>query len=218
MTQIIPAILTNDFKKLQELIEKSQENVDRVQIDIIDGVFVDNKTIRPEVLSTIETNLFFDYHLMVKEPVNWLEAAMRGFADRIIGQIEMMSSQREFVQETQQKGAKVGVAIDLDTPVSEIEKDILMDLDVVIVMSVRAGFGGQKFQKKSLEKIKRLAVLREKDPTPFKICVDGGVNMDNIVQIKKAGADEVSIGRRIFTKSMEQTLRQYYNKLGEKYE
>lgn len=218
MTKIIPAILTDDNQKLQDLIKQSEGVVDRVQIDIIDAVFADNKTIRPDSLIDIETNLFFDYHLMVKEPINWVEASIRGFADRIIGQVEMMSSQSAFIEKVQTSGARAGLAIDIDTKVSEMERNILTDLDLVIVMSVKAGFGGQRFQEKTLDKIKELAFWREKEETPFKICIDGGVNMDNIVKIKKAGADEVSIGRRLFTNNMEETLNEYYNRLGEKYE
>ncbi|MBI3290495.1 hypothetical protein HYZ78_03815 [Candidatus Microgenomates bacterium] len=194
MVQIIPAILTNDVNELREKLELLNGVVERVQIDIIDGVYADNKTILPDILMEIETGLLIDFHLMTKEPVDWVERCVRGLADRIFGQIEQMSSQNEFIGRVQEVGVKVGLALDLDTPVEKIEPEVFLNLDAVLVMSVAAGFGGQEFDARVLDKIKKLDAIRSRDSTPFRICVDGGINENNIREIVAAGADEVAVG------------------------
>ena len=198
MVEIIPSILSNDPKELAELIGRSEGKVDRVHIDIIDGKFADNKTIDPSALEEIDTNLRLDYHLMVKEPINWVERCARGQADRIIAQIEMMTNQVDYVGKVQEVGAKIGLGIDLNTPVSKLDPVILTNLEVVLVMSVKAGFGGQAFDKKTIDKIGKLEEIRGRDDTPFRICVDGGINEKTVRGVVKAQADEVSMGRLLF--------------------
>jgi len=209
MLEIIPSILTNDPFEARELIARCDGVVERVSIDIIDGKFVKNKTIDPSLLSDLDTTLKVDYHLMVNEPVNWVERCVRGQADRIIGQVEQMSDQVEFVGEVQKNGLYVGLALDIDTPISRIDPSILTSLDVVLVMSVPAGFGGQEFDKRALEKISKLAEIRSKDATPFRIQDDGGVTLETIYNIAKAGADEVSIGRRIFEGDLGSNIKKF---------
>jgi len=198
MLKIIPAILTSDIREVEEKLRRLEGQVDRVQIDIIDGVFVDNKTIDPSALENIETDLNLDFHLMTKEPIDWIERAARAGADRIIGHIEMMQSQIDFVGKVQQVGAYVGLALDLATPIEELDRVILTNLDVVLVMAVSAGFGGQKFERSVLDKIRKLDEIRVRDDTPFKICVDGGETESTIGDTYFEGADEIAIGRRIF--------------------
>ncbi|MBN1168284.1 hypothetical protein JXA63_00180, partial [Candidatus Woesebacteria bacterium] len=198
MIEIIPAILTNDPVKFNQLLEKIEKGPGkRVQIDIIDGVFTDNVTVEPNVMYDSDTKLSIDYHLMVDEPVDWVDRCIKGYADRIIGHIEKMSNQVDFVGKVQEVGAQVGLAIDIDTPLSELDSTILNNLDVVLVMSVKAGFGGQKFDDRALTKIDRLDEIRSRDDTPFKICDDGGITLENIDDIRRAGVNEVSIGKRL---------------------
>jgi ribulose-phosphate 3-epimerase len=197
MIEIIPAILTNNSEEIPVLLEKAADQGDRVQIDIIDSVFAANKTVLPAALENLETDLKLDFHLMVKEPVNWIEGCVRANAERIIGQVEMMASQIDFVGKVEESGAKVGLALDLETPVSALERVILTDLDVVLVMSVKAGFGGQKFEEKALAKVRQLQKIRSQDQTPFKICVDGGVTPEIMKKLETAGVDEAAMGRRI---------------------
>lgn len=212
MVEVVPAILTNDIEELRDLLSQAEGVVDRVQIDIIDGQFVDNKTVDPSVFENIETTLLLDFHLMVKEPKSWVERCIRAGADRIIGQVEMMSDQTQFLGKVQEVGKYVGLAVDLETPISKIDSVILNNLDVVLVMSVPAGFGGQEFNDSALEKIKELDEIRARDDTPFKIIVDGGVSLENIRDLKKAGADEVSVGRRIFEGSLEENIKMFVDK------
>ena len=206
MIKIIPSILTNSPDEARELIEKCEGVAERAQIDIIDGKFVDNKTIDPVVFEVLETELKLDFHLMTKEPTDWVEKCVRGGADRVFGQIEMMESQIDFVGKIQEVGLSVGLAIDLGTPVTELDPVILTNLDAVLVMSVAAGFGGQAFDSRALDKIKKLDEIRVRDTTPFRICIDGGINKDNIREVVKAGADEVSIGKSLFNGELSQNI------------
>lgn len=198
MLNIIPSILTDSSAEAFDLISKCEGVVDRIHIDIIDGQFANNKTVYPEIFQDLNTALMIDYHLMVKKPINWLEKCLLGQVDRVIAQVEMMEDQLAFVTKATELGMQVGLAIDLDTPVSSIDETILTDLDVVLVMSVKAGFGGQQFHPEALEKVKQLVEIAKQDATPFKICVDGGETLDTIDDTIEAGADEVSIGRRLF--------------------
>lgn len=212
MVEIIPAILTMDAAEAEEMLGKAEGVVERVQIDILDGQFAKNRTIDPSALEDIFTSLNLDFHLMTKEPIDWVEKSVRAMADRIFGQIEMMESQVEFVGKAQEVGVSVGLAIDLDTQVDGLDSAILTSLDAVLVMSVPAGFGGQKFDKSALEKIKRLDEIRARDKTPFKICVDGGITEKNIAKVRRAGADEVSIGRRIFKGDLAKKIKLFRKK------
>jgi len=106
--EIIPAILTSDPQELKQLINEAEGVVEGVQIDILDGQFAKNKTIDPSIFQTIETNLYLDFHLMTKEPVDWIEKSTRVSAKRIIGQVEMMENQMEFIEKVIETGTLVG--------------------------------------------------------------------------------------------------------------
>lgn len=209
MLEIIPSILTKNPQELRDLMGKAEGLVERVQIDIVDGVFADNRTIDPLALREVETSLKLDFHLMVKEPIKWIEKCASAGADRIIGHIEQMSSQVEFVGQTQEMGAAIGLAIDLETKVTELDETILDNLDVILVMSVAAGFGGQKFEPKTLEKISELNEIKARDETPYRICVDGGVTIDNIGKVVKNGVEEVAIGRRLFEGDIQKNIKKF---------
>ncbi|HJY98470.1 MAG TPA: hypothetical protein VJ227_02025 [Patescibacteria group bacterium] len=205
MTEIIPAILTDsvsDFEKkvadVESAVLANDLNIKRVQVDIIDGVFADNKTIDPSNIVGVDTNLSLDFHLMVKNPAGWVEKCANAGADRIIGQIEMMDSQAEFVGKVQEAGLYVGLALDLATPVANFDPVVLTGVDVILLMSVKAGWGGQEFDPGVIEKIKKLDEIRVRDSTPFKICVDGGINEDVAGKLHLAGADEFAVGKRLF--------------------
>lgn len=206
MVEIIPAILTSDIKEVEEKLKRCEGVVERVQVDIIDGQFVENKTVDPSVLENIETDLKIDFHLMVKEPIHWVERVGRAGADRIIAQIEEMTDQVAFIGKVEEIGAEIGLAIDLKTPVSDIDPTILTNLDVVLVMAVKAGWGGQKFDPKVIDKIEELDEIRERDKTPFRICVDGGETEGTVDDTHFAGADEVVIGRRLFTGDLKENI------------
>lgn len=205
--QLIPSILTDSPLELRKMISQAEEaGVKRVQIDVIDGKFTGNRTVDPIALRDIEPRLLVDYHLMVNEPINWVEKCVQSFADCVIGQIEMMGSQLEFIAKVGATGAKVGLAIDLKTPIEAIDEGVIQSLDIILVMSVPAGFGDQIFDPRVLGKIKKLAKIRDSEQSRLAICVDGGITKENIASVKKAGADEVSIGRKIFTGDINQNI------------
>ena len=198
MVEVVPSILTNDPQELKELINRCEGQVDRVSIDIIDGHFVDNKTIDPSAMNYVDTNLRLDFQLMTKNPTNWIEKCFRAQADRIIGHIELMEDQDVFVGKVQELGCRCGLAIDIDTPIKQLDYSLLADIDVILVMSYKAGFGGQDLDPVVFEKIKKLDSIRVRDDTPFRIHVDGGINKDTIKSVVENGADEVSVGRSLF--------------------
>lgn len=207
MVKIIPAVLTNDGNEAREFIEDCQAVAKKVQFDVIDGVFADNKTLDPTFFKDLDLSFDVDYHLMVKEPINWIEKCVEAQAERIIGQIEMMSDQMEFIKKVQETGSSVGLAIDLSTPVSAISDDILESLDVVLLMSVKAGFGGQEFSLDSWDKIKELVEKRNKLTHKFKICVDGGITVELAHDMEKAGVNEVAVGKRIFSGELDENIK-----------
>lgn len=200
--ELIPTILTDDPKEIAEKIhlfeslvdEDGKSVVSRLHIDIADGELTQGKTIPLEVLENIETPLVLDIHLMVEEPIDWVERAIRAMGERIIGQIEMMTSQPEFVGKVTEAGLRVGLAIDIDTPVSSLDSAILKDVDAVLVMGRKAGFGEYPFDETALDKVKELISIREGDATPFKILLDGGVGGENVEKIKRVGVDEICVG------------------------
>lgn len=209
MVEIIPSILTKDINEARQMIKMCDGITQRVQVDIIDGIFANNVTVKPWELKNLDVFLGLDFHLMVNEPIDWVERCLGVGADRIIGQIEMMSSQVEFVKKVEEKNLRLGLAIDLSTPVSKIDKSLFEKLDVVLVMSVDAGFGGQKFDFKVLDKIKELNEIRIKGKTPFRICVDGGETTEVIDDSVRDGADEIVVGRRLFDGDIKENINRY---------
>lgn len=188
--QIIPAILTQDRFEARAELERIQKagNYSRVQVDFIDGEYANNFTIRPDELDmTPFLGLQFDAHLMVVEKnlTGYLKQARKVGYDRIIPQMESISNPGEFR----------GLALDVHSPVVVIEP-YLHQLEVVVVMAIEPGFGGQKFDSGVMEKVKQLSSLREQSKFRFKICVDGGVQKEQLAELEKAGVDEVAVGAK----------------------
>lgn len=204
--EIIPAILTDSIEEAKAMLSLSDTVATRTQVDIIDGIFVNNRTIFPESLEDEIYTTKLDFHLMVNEPISWVERCMRGNADRIIGQVEQMSDQAAFVDKVLSFGVLVGLAVDLSTEVIDIDPDIIPLLDVILVMSVEAGFGGQSFNKQALSKIEGLINLREENAYKFNVCDDGGVTIENGSVLSQKGVDEVAIGRRLFDGDLENNM------------
>lgn len=208
MVEIIPAILTSDIHELADLLEKASE-ASRVQIDVIDGKYADNKTIGPEELKGLHPKPLLDFHLMVFDPIDWVDRCLRAGADRVIGQIEHMQSQADFVGKVISLNLKAGLAIDLDTDLEKLDQELLPKLDCILVMSVPAGFGGQRFNLKSLDKMQQLKKIKEENNYKYTICDDGGVTIHLIDDAHYVGADEVSIGRRIFDGDVVENIQRY---------
>ncbi len=181
--QIIPGILEKDWAEIEKKIEIIKTFSNKIHIDIIDGKFADNLTfLDPKPFMKYSNDLFFEAHLMVEEPINYLDSFAKAGFKKFIGHIEKMSNQEEFVAKGELLG-EVGLALDLQTSIEEI-KVPFEDLDLVLLMSIHAGFSGQDFEQSSLEKIK---TLRSKTTIPIE--VDGGINDQTVGLAKQAGAN-----------------------------
>lgn len=214
---IIPAINTSNSEEATGLISKLEEVIlpqgfplERIQIDVNDATFENIKTITPEIFADVDTKLELDYHLMVSNPALWIERCVRGQAERIIGHIEKMQDQLEFVEKATELGVKVGFALDINTPIEQIDESLLTSLDVILLVSYPAGAGGKKLEERVFEKIERLVEIKNRDLTPFKICLDGGITLDNIKRVKVAGVDEVAITKRVLEGNIEENLEKFY--------
>ncbi len=211
--KIVPAILTSDPSELKAMINNAEELFDRAQLDIIDGVFADNKTVEPSSMGYIETNLALDFQLMVKEPVNWVEQCVRAGAERIIGHIEAMEDQFAFVKKVTEEGRSVGFGLDLATAIEKIHPKLLTSLDAVLLMSVKAGFGGQEFDESIYLKITNLLKLRDEYEADFSLIIDGGVKPQFIKKLSALGVDEVAVGRSLITGNIKKNLQQFNDQL-----
>lgn len=189
VVNIIPDVLEVDVSDIAQKVELVKESFERFHVDIIDGLFVDNLTVSLGDLKGIDFGeLKLDLHLMVDDPVAWVEECVELKPGRVIGQIERMGSQREFVDWVKGYEVGVGLAVDLYTPVSSIEMEVLSDVDVVLLMSVKAGNSGQKFEKTVIKKIEKL-----REGYDGLIMVDGGMNDKTYEKVIEAGADEVAM-------------------------
>lgn len=182
MFEIIPGILEKEWSEIEKKIEAVRPFAKTIHIDIIDGKFANNTTfLDPQPFKKYTKEFFFELHMMVENPIEYLKPwADAGFI-RFLGQIEKMPDQIEFIAEGQLLG-EVGLAIDLKTPLSQI-KVPFEDLDSILLMSVPAGFSGQQFNPYVLDKIKEVS-----SKTFIPIGVDGGINDITLPQIKSAGA------------------------------
>ncbi len=204
-----------ELSKVQDLLDRAV-GIERVHIDFVDGVFADNTTVEPQVIASLTTNSKLDFHLMVDKPVEWLQKCKEGGADRVISQIEMMFDIDAYVDVSKDMFGMVGLALDLDSEVEKIPEHLLQHLDTLLLMSVKAGFGGQEFESSALEKIKYFDKVRKKNGYLYTIGVDGGVSLENIKSIVDAGVDEVSVGNRLFEGDLAGNINRYlkaaYNK------
>jgi ribulose-phosphate 3-epimerase len=206
MTKVIPGILTNSIDELKKLMLQTQEVVDRVHIDIIDGIFVNNQTIEPSALGDFDTKLLIDYHLMVNNPEGWLARCANSMADRVFGHIEMMENQMNFVEKSISFNLETGLALDMKSGVEKLDEEALSLIDALIIMGVNAGFGGQEFKKEALKKIEGVCEIRDKNNLNFEIIVDGGVNNSNLKDIIEKGASSVVVGNRIYRGNLEENI------------
>lgn len=191
---IIPGILESSVSAIQEKVNRLKGLVDRVHIDVIDGMFADNVT--PDAVDLLDVDfgeLAVDLHLMVEEPINIIDDAValreRVSSLRLIVQIERMSNRHEFVREARKARCDVGFALDLYTPISSIEPELLEQLDCILVMSVKTGFSGRHFQHSILEKIQDV----RKAGFGGDLIMDGGEDPVHIQMSKRAGATSFAV-------------------------
>ena len=200
MSEISPSILAADFARLGEQVaEVKRAGVTMLHVDLMDGHFVPNISIGVPVVESLRksTDLIIDCHLMICEPDRYLRAFVAAGARMVTIHQEVCPHLGRSVNQIKELGAAAGVALNPSTPLSTLD-EILPEADLVLVMSVHPGFGGQVFLPSSLDKIARLDRTRRDRGLDFKIQVDGGVNVDNASALGAAGCDILVAGSSIF--------------------
>lgn len=200
MTLVAPSLLSANFLNLEKdckMLDESQ--ADYFHLDVMDGRFVPNISYGMSIIKQIRktTKKFFDVHLMILEPEKYAEAFRDAGADGLTVHLEACVHLHRNLQQIHSLGMKTGVAINPHTPVSAL-KDIIMDVDMALVMSVNPGFGAQSFIPHSLNKIRELKQLITDNNAKTKIEVDGGIYPENAAAIVKAGADVLVAGNAVF--------------------
>ncbi|MEW9124010.1 MAG: ribulose-phosphate 3-epimerase [Thermotaleaceae bacterium] len=216
MVQIAPSILSADFSNLIGDIKKVEEaGVDMLHIDVMDGHFVPNITIGPLVLQSIrkKTKLPFDVHLMIENPDQYIPEFAKAGADILTVHVEASRHIHRTIQNIKAHGIRAGVSLNPATPLDTLNY-ILGDLDMVLLMSVNPGFGGQTFIPTVLDKIAHLKQMIDERGYPTDIQVDGGINLDNVQDVVKAGANILVAGSAIFNSNdIEKTVADFKTKV-----
>lgn len=214
MPIVSPSLLSANFINLQADCKMLNESVaDWYHLDVMDGRFVPNITFGPMIIEFIRkaTSKVCDVHLMIEEPERYAEQFKKAGADILTVHIEACTHLHRNIQQIKSLGMKAGVALNPHTPVSSL-KDILADIDLVCIMSVNPGFGGQTFIPQTLQRIKELRGLIDAAQLPTLIEIDGGVTLDNAKTILDAGAHVLVAGNTVFkSANPTQTIQQLKN-------
>lgn len=215
---LAPSILAADFTKLGEKMKETErEGAQYIHFDVMDGKFVPSISFGMPVLASIRNAVdqIFDVHLMIEEPIRYVEEFQKAGADIITVHLEACSDVKATLEKIKACGAKAAISICPDTPVAELEPYVEL-VDMVLIMSVHPGFGGQSFIPSSLEKIRETRALLDRVNSTADIEVDGGIYTTNVREVLEAGANVIVAGSAIFrgdaaenTKNMMEILRDY---------
>lgn len=218
MIILAPSMLSADFKVLGEELQTTEENGAKyIHYDVMDGMFVPSLSFGPAILQSIRpaSTMVHDVHLMIEEPIRYIEAFAKASADIITVHIEACEDLEATIAKIRECGCKVGVSIKPKTPVSAL-KPYLDKIDMILIMSVEPGFGGQKFIPTSLAKIEEARALVNESGLDIDIQVDGGIYTHNVEDVIKAGANIIVAGSAVYngdtaanTKAMMEILNKY---------
>lgn len=201
--KIAPSILSADFTRLgEEIVAVDKAGADYIHIDVMDGHFVPNITIGPMIVEAARrvTKLPLDVHLMIENPECYIDNFVKAGADIVTVHAEVCPHLNRTISQIQEAGARAGVSLNPSTPVSALEC-VIDSLDLVLVMSVNPGFGGQSFIENSLPKVEAIrAMLDAKRLDHVELQVDGGIKPDNIAEVVAAGADVFVAGSAVYGK------------------
>lgn len=212
--KIVPGILESTFEELSLKLLKVSDFSETVFVDVIDGKFVNNETIGMDELMDTATELELYVHLLTEEPIEYLNQCREIGAELVVGQVELMEDQVEFLKKARKLEVKAGLALDLPTPVDFLEGEALTMTDTVLLMGVEAGFSEQEFDVKVLEKIKEL----RSGGFSGDVFVDGGVNKETIGLCVEAGANAFSVTSGIFKEVSPAKAYQKLLRLAKKHE
>ena len=197
--QISPSVLTADFGRLGAEVSAVTPHVDQFHLDVMDGHYVPNITFGPDVVAAIRrhTDLAFNVHLMIEEPLKYAQRFADAGADRITFHPEVVENAPAAIAAVRDTGAGVGLAVHPDIPFDRVA-EFLPDIDVILVMSVRPGFGGQSFMPEVVPKIAAARRAIDEGSLATEIEVDGGLNVETVREVVQAGVDIVVAGSAIF--------------------
>ena len=217
MKKIAASILSADFSRLGEEVRAVEKaGADVIHVDVMDGHFVPNITIGPVVVQSLKklTPLPLDVHLMIEKPQRYIEVFAQAGSDWITVHAEVCPQLKGMVKRIRQLKVRPGMVLKPATPLKTLFP-VLDDIDLVLIMAVNPGFGGQSFIPSALKKIERLRKIVDQNRYPLEIEVDGGVKIENIREVSRAGADIFVLGTGIFkTIDYEETIRKLRFEIG----